>query len=154
MVLSIPVFNNYKKFLASLLIGFLFTCAQTVTAKEVYTLKFATLIPTGTSWSKTFDAWIKDVETKSQGRIKFKMYAGGVMGDEPDVLRKIRKGQLHVEDEAYNGSFRNHDDPSEFSDRSIPWTASVPAVSGKKDSNHILGREKAPPKRGFQFNKH
>ena len=95
MVLSIPVFNNYKKFLASLLIGFLFTCAQTVTAKEVYTLKFATLIPTGTSWSKTFDAWIKDVETKSQGRIKFKMYAGGVMGDEPDVLRKIRKGQLH-----------------------------------------------------------
>jgi TRAP-type C4-dicarboxylate transport system substrate-binding protein len=66
-----------------------------VTAKEVYTLKFATLMPTGTTWTNTFDNWIKEVETKSNGRLKFRMYSGGVMGDEPDVLRKIRKGQLH-----------------------------------------------------------
>ena len=64
-------------------------------AEKVHTLKFATLLPTGTSWTNTFDNWIKEVETKSQGRLKFKMYPGGVMGDEPDVLRKIRKGQLH-----------------------------------------------------------
>lgn len=64
-------------------------------AKEVYTLKFATLIPTGTEWTKILDDWIKDIETQSDGRLKFKMYPGGVMGDEPDVLRKIRKGQLH-----------------------------------------------------------
>ncbi|HHJ36080.1 MAG TPA: hypothetical protein ENJ87_09980 [Gammaproteobacteria bacterium] len=64
-------------------------------AEKIYTLKFATLIPTGTKWTKTLDDWVKDVELKSHGRIKFKMYPGGVMGDEPDVLRKIRKGQLH-----------------------------------------------------------
>ena len=63
-------------------------------AKESYTLKFATLLPTGTAWSKLLDNWVKEVETKSQGRLKFKMYSGGVMGDEPDVLRKIRKNQL------------------------------------------------------------
>lgn len=62
---------------------------------ETYTLKFATLMPTGTVWSKILDDWVKEVEQKSDGRIKFKMYSGGVMGDEPDVLRKIRKGQLH-----------------------------------------------------------
>jgi TRAP-type C4-dicarboxylate transport system substrate-binding protein len=62
---------------------------------ETYTLKFATLMPTGTAWSKILDDWVKEVEEKSNGRIKFKMYSGGVMGDEPDVLRKIRKGQLH-----------------------------------------------------------
>ena len=62
---------------------------------ETYTLKFATLMPTGTAWSKILDDWVKEVEQKSNGRIKFKMYSGGVMGDEPDVLRKIRKGQLH-----------------------------------------------------------
>ena len=62
---------------------------------DTYTLKFATLMPTGTAWSKIFDDWIKEVEKKSVGRIRFKMYSGGVMGDEPDVLRKIRKGQLH-----------------------------------------------------------
>ncbi len=62
---------------------------------ETYDLKFATLMPTGTVWSKILDNWVKEVEQKSDGRIKFKMYSGGVMGDEPDVLRKIRKGQLH-----------------------------------------------------------
>jgi TRAP-type C4-dicarboxylate transport system substrate-binding protein len=61
---------------------------------ETYELKFATLMPTGTAWTKILDNWVKDVEQKSNGRIKFKMYSGGVMGDEPDVLRKIRKGQL------------------------------------------------------------
>ena len=65
-----------------------------VFAKETYTLKFATLLPTGTAWSKLLDNWVTEVETKSQGRLKFKMYSGGVMGDEPDVLRKIRKNQL------------------------------------------------------------
>jgi len=64
-------------------------------AEQVHTLKFATLIPTGTSWTTILDDWIKEVETKSGGRIKFKMYPGGIMGDEPDVLRKMRKGQLH-----------------------------------------------------------
>ena len=64
-------------------------------AAETYTLKFATLLPTGTAWSNILTDWIKEVEQKSQGRLKFKMYSGGVMGDEPDVIRKIRKGQLH-----------------------------------------------------------
>jgi TRAP-type C4-dicarboxylate transport system substrate-binding protein len=62
---------------------------------KTYTIKFATLMPTGTAWSKILDDWVKEVEEKSNGRIIFKMYSGGVMGDEPDVLRKIRKGQLH-----------------------------------------------------------
>jgi len=62
---------------------------------STYTLKFATLMPVGTAWSKLLDDWVKEIEEKSNGRIKIKMYAGGVMGDEPDVLRKIRKGQLH-----------------------------------------------------------
>ena len=62
---------------------------------RTYVLKFATLMPTGTAWTKILDNWVKEVEDKSNGRIKFRMYSGGVMGDEPDVLRKIRKGQLH-----------------------------------------------------------
>jgi TRAP-type C4-dicarboxylate transport system substrate-binding protein len=69
--------------------------ASTAGAYERYELKFATLMPTGTSWTKLLDDWVREVETKSDGRLVFKMYAGGVMGDEPDVLRKIRKGQLH-----------------------------------------------------------
>ena len=84
-----------KKLFYLILTSALILCAQVVVAKEVYTLKFATLMPTGTTWTDTFDNWIKEVESKSNGRLKFRMYSGGVMGDEPDVLRKIRKGQLH-----------------------------------------------------------
>ena len=84
-----------NKLISFFLMALLLLTSNAAIAKKVYTLKFATLLPTGTSWTNTFDNWIKEVETKSHGRLKFKMYPGGVMGDEPDVLRKIRKGQLH-----------------------------------------------------------
>jgi TRAP-type C4-dicarboxylate transport system substrate-binding protein len=91
MVLNNITLNKTTKVLFA---AFILFFSQTLLAEKVYTLKFATLIPTGTKWSNTFDNWVKQVETESKGRIKFKVYAGGVMGDEPDVLRKIRKGQL------------------------------------------------------------
>ncbi|MCW9024226.1 MAG: TRAP transporter substrate-binding protein DctP [Gammaproteobacteria bacterium] len=65
-----------------------------VQAKQVYTLKFASLIPPDTAWMKEIDKWASEVEKESKGRLKFKIYPGGVMGDEPDVLRKIRSNQL------------------------------------------------------------
>lgn len=36
-----------------------------------------------------------DVERNTRGRVKFKSYAGGIMGSHQSVLRKIRIGQLH-----------------------------------------------------------
>jgi len=76
-------------------LGLLLLSLSSHVSAKTYTLKFATLMPTGTSWTNLLDEWVKEVEEKSEGRLKFKMYPGGVMGDEPDVLRKIRKGQLH-----------------------------------------------------------
>ena len=35
------------------------------------------------------------VEAETEGRVSFKFYPGGVMGDDKAVLRKIRVGQLH-----------------------------------------------------------
>ena len=81
--------------LKSLLLFLTVALSTSSFAKDVHVLKFATLIPTGTSWTKILDDWMEEVETKSDGQIKFKMYPGGIMGDEPDVLRKMRKGQLH-----------------------------------------------------------
>lgn len=77
----------------------LFLCAScflfsNVQAKEQYTFKFATLVPSDTAWMKQIDQWADEVYQKSNGRLKFKIYPGGVMGDEPDVLRKIRSRQL------------------------------------------------------------
>ena len=65
-------------------------------ASDHYELKFATLAPEGSAWMNILDDWSKQVEQESQGRLQFKMYPGGVTGDEPDVLRKIRFGQLQA----------------------------------------------------------
>jgi TRAP-type C4-dicarboxylate transport system substrate-binding protein len=59
------------------------------------TIKIATLAPEGSSWMKLFHEWQKAVEARTAGRVKVKFYAGGVQGDERDVLRKIKLGQLH-----------------------------------------------------------
>jgi TRAP-type C4-dicarboxylate transport system substrate-binding protein len=59
-----------------------------------YIIKFATLVPADTAWMKQIDHWAEQVAKQSNGRLTFKIYAGGVMGDEPDVLRKIRSEQL------------------------------------------------------------
>ena len=79
--------------LFTLLIGSILLVSN-VNAKEQYTLKFATLVPPDTAWMKEIDRWADEVYKKSNGRLKFKIYPGGVMGDEPDVLRKIRSRQL------------------------------------------------------------
>ncbi|MCU7800985.1 MAG: TRAP transporter substrate-binding protein DctP [gamma proteobacterium symbiont of Lucinoma myriamae] len=71
-----------------------FLLISNVHAKEQYTLKFATLVPPDTAWMNEIDHWADEVYKKSNGRLKFKIYPGGVMGDEPDVLRKIRSRQL------------------------------------------------------------
>ena len=60
-----------------------------------YTLKFATLAPQGSTWMNLLEDWGKAVKERSQGRLEFKFYPGGVQGDEPDVLKKMRFGQLH-----------------------------------------------------------
>jgi len=59
-----------------------------------YKLKIATLAPEGSSWMKRFHEASRAIEKRSDGRLKMKIYAGGIMGDEPDVIRKIRIGQL------------------------------------------------------------
>jgi TRAP-type C4-dicarboxylate transport system substrate-binding protein len=40
------------------------------------------------------DDWSNEVSEQTNGAVKIKMYPNGVAGDEPDVLRKIRYGQL------------------------------------------------------------
>ena len=79
----------FKLLLAALLLG-----TGVARAADTYVLKFATLAPQGSTWMKAFDAWSSELASKSQGRLMIKFYPGGISGDEPDMLRKIRFGQL------------------------------------------------------------
>lgn len=64
-------------------------------AAEPLTIKFATVAPEGSTWMNTMKELDKTIREKTQGQIAFRVYAGGVAGDELDALRKIRIGQLH-----------------------------------------------------------
>ncbi|MBI5240202.1 MAG: TRAP transporter substrate-binding protein DctP [Elusimicrobia bacterium] len=59
-------------------------------------IKFATLAPDGSTWMKVMSELNTELQAKTSGRVKFKFYPGGVQGDETDVVKKIRIGQLHA----------------------------------------------------------
>ncbi|MEE4245332.1 MAG: TRAP transporter substrate-binding protein DctP [Kangiellaceae bacterium] len=61
---------------------------------QAATLKVATLSPEGSSWMKKMRASAKQIEQKTEGRVKIKFYTGGVMGNDQAVLKKIRFRQL------------------------------------------------------------
>jgi TRAP-type C4-dicarboxylate transport system substrate-binding protein len=63
-------------------------------AAEPLTIKFATVAPEGSTWMNSMKELDKTIREKTQGQIAFRVYAGGVAGDELDALRKIRIGQL------------------------------------------------------------
>ena len=69
--------------------------ANSVAAQPNHLLKIATLAPEGSSWAKVLRTIDADVRRETNGNVGFKIYPGGVQGDEKVVLRKMRIGQLH-----------------------------------------------------------
>jgi len=59
------------------------------------TLKIATIAPEGSSWMNDMRAGANAIEEHTEGRVKFKFYGGGVQGNDKQVQRKMRTGQLH-----------------------------------------------------------
>jgi TRAP-type C4-dicarboxylate transport system substrate-binding protein len=57
-------------------------------------IKIAALIPDNSSWGASIKKFAQEVNTATNGDVNVKVFYGGVQGDEPDVLRKIRQGQL------------------------------------------------------------
>ena len=62
---------------------------------QQYTIKFATVAPDGSTWMNVMREFDQEIRKESGGKLGFKIYPGGVQGDEKDVLRKIKLGQLH-----------------------------------------------------------
>jgi TRAP-type C4-dicarboxylate transport system substrate-binding protein len=58
-------------------------------------LKIATLAPDGSYWMNEARAAADEVTKRTSGRVSFRFYPGGTMGDDKAVLRKMRIGQLH-----------------------------------------------------------
>ena len=85
--------NLIKAIEVSFLIVFLLVAPNSAASKAV-TLKIATLAPEGSAWIQTFDDLNAAIKKKTNKGVRFKIYPGGVLGDEKDMRRKMHVGQI------------------------------------------------------------
>jgi TRAP-type C4-dicarboxylate transport system substrate-binding protein len=80
-------------FLPFWLLFFTYILSFQAFAQEIV-LKFGTLAPSGSVWVEVVQEIANQLSQKTKERIKWISYTGGVMGDEEEMIRKIRIGQL------------------------------------------------------------
>ena len=68
--------------------------AFAVQAAGEIVIKVATLAPQGSEWHKILLEMGAEWQQASNGRIVFRLYPGGVVGDDPDIVRKMQLGTL------------------------------------------------------------
>lgn len=78
------------------LLTFLGVLAPAPECQAATVVKMATLVPEGSVWDKALRDMAADWRTVGGGAVELRIYAGGVAGDEPDVVRKMRIGQIHA----------------------------------------------------------
>ena len=78
------------------LIFLLILSAPSTGAAGQAVIKIATVTPEGSTWTRILHQFAKETGQRTQGAVSFKIYAGGVSGDEMDVLRKMRVGRIHA----------------------------------------------------------
>ncbi len=77
------------------LTGIVCLLAIVLSPAHAKTFKIATVAPDGTAWMNELKKGADEIKKRTEERVKFRFYPGGVMGNDKSVLRKIRIGQLH-----------------------------------------------------------
>ncbi|MGD9261032.1 MAG: TRAP transporter substrate-binding protein DctP, partial [Desulfobacterales bacterium] len=67
-----------------------------VGGSKTTTIKIATLAPEGSAWINNLNDLNAEVKKKTNNSVLFKIYPGGVLGDEKDMIRKMYVGQIHA----------------------------------------------------------
>ena len=83
--------NVYSTFLVLLL---LIATAGNAASKTTV-IKLATLAPEGSAWTEIFNNLNTELKEKTNNGVRLKIYPGGVLGDEKDMIRKMYVGQIH-----------------------------------------------------------
>ncbi len=64
--------------------------------EEPVRIRTATLAPEGSTWMTHYTEMAEEVKQRTQGRVEFVFYPGGVVGDENLVVKKLRIGQVQA----------------------------------------------------------
>jgi TRAP-type transport system periplasmic protein len=59
-------------------------------------IKLGTLAPQGSTWHQLLEEMGRKWAEASNGQVELKVYAGGTLGNEGDMVRKMNIGQLHA----------------------------------------------------------
>ncbi len=70
--------------------------APGTSAQAPQIVRMATLVPDGSSWHQILKETAEKWKTISAGRVTVRLFPGGVAGDDPDVVRKMRLGTLNA----------------------------------------------------------
>ena len=81
-----------KNWIITAFAGLAFLAAAGVASAQ--TIKLGTLAPKGSPWFENLQDMAADWGEASNGRIKVRIYPGGSIGDERDMVRKMQIGQL------------------------------------------------------------
>jgi hypothetical protein len=73
----------------------LFVAALPARAQTTTTIKLATLVPDGSVWDRILKIRAPSGR-RHRGRVTLRIYPGGVSGDEPDMVRKLRMRQIQA----------------------------------------------------------
>jgi len=63
-------------------------------AEQIKTIRFATLLPSGSPYMQVLRAWNRTVKEGTENQVRIRFYTGGSQGDERDFVRKMRVGQM------------------------------------------------------------
>jgi TRAP-type C4-dicarboxylate transport system substrate-binding protein len=80
----------------ALLIALVLAASGSWAADGKVTVKLATLAPDGSAWHKVLKEMGSEWRERTDGRVTMRIYPGGVAGDDPDMVRKLRIGQLQA----------------------------------------------------------
>jgi TRAP-type C4-dicarboxylate transport system substrate-binding protein len=125
---------------------FLLLLAANLPAQIV--IKLGSLAPADSPWDKALLKMALDWQTISKGRVTVKVYSGGIAGDEPDMIRKMRINQLQAAAMTGSGLGKIHVD---FLVYQLPFMARTDA-----ELDYLFERlrpklEKLAEEKGFTF---
>ncbi|MGD9224329.1 MAG: TRAP transporter substrate-binding protein DctP, partial [Desulfobacteraceae bacterium] len=72
------------------------TCFSLSAHAEPTKIKAAVVTPEGSTWVKVLRQMAADISRRTSGAVDFVIYAGGVSGDEADVMRKMRVNRIQA----------------------------------------------------------
>lgn len=77
-----------------LVLPLLFTCLVQAGSLPPIVIKLGSLAPAGTPWHRTLEELDAEWREITDGLVQLRIYPGGVLGDEAEVVTKMRLGQI------------------------------------------------------------